>query len=190
MNLLECVTRRGEVDGRPVVVFDGLVDAAEITHLTGMLERSPFARTEGARPETRQFLHWVINLDPPVAHGLPIYAPSMAAAELVGGRRYRDYRSYCNYASFGDVLLSHVDAAPAAGEFTALWFLSAEWDLEWGGETLFFDKNRDAAFVVSPRPGRLAIFDGSILHCGRPPTRICHVPRFTFAYKLAPLPES
>ena len=53
-----------------------------------------------------------------------------------------------------------------------------------GGETLFFDSKQDAAFVVSPRPGRLCIFDGTLLHCGRPPSRICFSPRYTFAYKL------
>jgi SM-20-related protein len=38
--------------------------------------------------------------------------------------------------------------------------------------------------VVSPRPGRLVIFDGSIPHAGRPPSRICHAPRYTLAYKF------
>jgi len=182
------LTRRGEVDGRSVAVFDGLVDPAEIGKLAQMLEQSPFTRTESARPETRQYRHWVINLEPAVAQALPLLAPSLAAALLVSGRRHREYRAYCNYAAYGDVLLTHTDAQPGAEEFTALWFLSSEWNLEWGGETLFFDAKGDAAFVASPRPGRLVIFDGRITHCGRPPTRICHASRFTFAYKLERVP--
>jgi len=44
----------------------------------------------------------------------------------------------------------------------------------------------DAEAVVSPKPGRLVIFDGSILHAGRPPNRSCYAPRYTLAYKLEP----
>lgn len=188
MDIAQRLVRRGEVEGRPVAVFDGLLDPRELAKLVAMLEQSPFTRTETARPESRQYRHWVINLAPEVGRGLALLAPALAAARLVSGREYRDYRSYCNYAAFGDVLLTHTDAQPGADEFTALWFLSTEWNAEWGGETLFFDSKGDAAFVVSPRPGRLAIFDGSITHCGRPPTRICHASRFTFAYKLERVP--
>lgn len=188
MNIAGRMTRRGEVEGRPVAVFDGLIDPAEVSKLTLMLDQSPFTRSESARPETRQYRHWVINLAPEVGRGLPLLAPSLAAAELIGGRRYREYRAYCNYAAYGDVLLTHTDAQPGADEFTALWFLATEWNMEWGGETLFFDSKGDAAFVASPRPGRLVIFDGSITHCGRPPTRICHTARYTFAYKLERVP--
>jgi hypothetical protein len=37
---------------------------------------------------------------------------------------------------------------------------------------------------VSPRPGRLLLFDGAIRHAGKPPNRNCPVARFTFAIKL------
>lgn len=183
------LVRRGEVEGRLVGVFDGLLDPREVQRLVKSFEASPFARTESARPDTREHRHWVLNLSPEVGRGLSMLPPSLAAVQwLTGGRPYRDYRSYCNYASFGDVLLTHTDAQPGSDEYTALWFLCDEWSMEWGGETLFFDSKGDVAFAVSPRPGRLAVFDGSITHCGRPPTRICHAARYTFAYKLERVP--
>ena len=189
MSIRERLVRQSAVGGQPVAVFDGLVDPRELATLVQRLEQSPFTHTESARPDTRQHRHWVLNLAPEVGRSLPLLAPSLAAAELIsGGRQYRDYRSYCNYAAYGDVLLTHTDAQPGADEFTALWFLSLEWNPEWGGETLFFGANGDAEVVVSPRPGRLMIFAGSIPHCGRPPTRICYAPRFTFAYKLERAP--
>ena len=80
------------------------------------------------------------------------------------------------------------DAQPGSDEFTALWYLCEHWDTEWGGETLFFDAAGDAQFVCSPRPGRLVLFDGAIRHAGRPPSRICYVPRYTFAIKLERVP--
>lgn len=181
--------RRGAVDGRVVAVFDDLLEPRELRRLVQSFDASPFTRTESARPDSRQYRHWVLNLAPEVGHGLPLLAPSLAAAaHITEGKRYREYRSYCNYAAFGDVLLTHTDAQPGSDELTALWFLCTEWNAEWGGETLFFNSKGDAEFVASPWPGRLVIFDGSITHCGRPPTRNCHAARFTFAYKLERAP--
>ena len=91
------------------------------------------------------------------------------------GERYPPYRVYTNYASFGDTLLTHVDAVPDARELTALWFLCEQWDTEWGGETLFYDDAGDAQIAVSPKPGRLLLFDGAIRHAGKPPNRNCNV---------------
>jgi hypothetical protein len=38
--------------------------------------------------------------------------------------------------------------------------------------------------AMPPRPGWLAVFDGELLHAGRPPNRNCYMPRFTLALKL------
>lgn len=186
MDVASTLVRRGMVDGRPFAVFDGLLNAADIARMVQSLDQGSFTHDESARPDAQQFRHWVVNLTPEVAHALPLYAPTLAAAAMVAGdgSRYRDYRAYCNFASFGDVLLTHTDAQPGTREMTALWFLCREWNLEWGGETLLFNAQQDAEQVVSPRPGRLLVFDGSILHAGRPPQRICHMPRYTLAYKL------
>ena len=180
------LTRRGTVEGRPFAVFDGLLGATDIARMVQSLDQGSFTHDESARPDTQQFRHWVVNLTPEVARALPLHAPTLTAAALVAGdgSRYRDYRAYCNFASYGDVLLTHTDAQPGTHEMTALWYLCREWNHEWGGETLLFNAQQDAEQVVSPRPGRLLVFDGSILHAGRPPQRICFVPRYTFAYKL------
>jgi len=116
---------------------------------------------------------------------MPFAAPTMAAvAAHAPAMAYRPYRSYVNVAHYGDMLFSHVDCVEGAGELTALWYVCDQWDHEWGGETVFFDRQRDVRAAVSPRPGRLVLFDGDILHAGRPPNRNCHAPRFTLAVKL------
>lgn len=58
--------------------------------------------------------------------------------------------------------------------------------MEWGGETLFHDSDMDAVAVVTPKPGGLVVFDGSITHVGRLPNRVCYAPRYTLAFKLEP----
>lgn len=178
--------RHGQVDGHDIWVFDGLVD--RVGTMVEALNRAPFTRTERATPET-QHRHWVREMDLRGLASLPLHQATLSAiASVVSGRAYRAYRAYTNYASYGDVLMIHTDCRPDADEYTALWFLAEEWDADWGGETVFFDGNRDAQFIVTPRPGRLALFHGAIAHAGRPPTRICYAPRYTFALKLEPVP--
>ena len=112
--------------------------------------------------------------------------PATAAviAELRPNERYQPYRAYTNFAAYGDTLLTHVDALPSARELTALWFVCERWETDWGGETLLYTDDGDAEIAVSPRPGRLLLFDGAIRHAGKPPNRNCQVARFTFAIKL------
>ena len=183
------ITRRGSVAGRDIVVCDGLVPEAELGAYVEALARAPFTRTEVAKPETAEYKHWVSEMPLANVAKLPLWAATeRAALAMRPGERYRPYRAYTNFASYGDMLYTHTDCLPDQRELTALWFLATRWDPEWGGETMFFDAAGDALFCASPRPGRLVLFDGAIPHAGRPPSRICFVPRYTFAIKLEPVP--
>lgn len=176
------------IDGREIRVYDGLLQADDVYRLTGAMESSAFTRNEVARPDTAEVRHWAVNISLEEAVKLPVYAPTlMAAADYCRQeRKYEIYRCYCNHASFGDMLFTHTDCEPGAVALTALWYIAPQWDVEWGGETLFYNSGQDAEAVVSPKPGRLVIFDGAITHAGRPPNRICYMPRYTLAFKLEP----
>lgn len=175
--------RHGRIGSADIWVFDGLLSS--VTAMVQALDRAPFTRTEVATPESAQYRHWAAEMDLRVLANLPLHRATMAAMQSVmPERRYRAYRAYTNFAAFGDVLLIHTDCLPGADEYTALWYLANEWDADWGGETLFYDEHRDAQFVVTPKPGRLVLFHGSIPHAGRPPARHCHVARYSFAMKL------
>jgi SM-20-related protein len=180
-------SRRHLVDGREVRIYDGLLSRQDILALTAMFDDAAFTRTESARPETAAVRHWVLNIPLDTGTKLPVYAPMLEAMrDIAGGTAYRGYRCYCNHSSFGDMLFTHTDCQPGSREYTALWYIAPEWDVEWGGETVLFNKDQDAEVAVSPRPGRLLIFDGNILHAGRAPSRVCYAPRYTLAYKLEP----
>ncbi|MGA9851772.1 MAG: 2OG-Fe(II) oxygenase [Gammaproteobacteria bacterium] len=184
-------TRRHSIEGREVRVYDNLLVANDIHGLTAALEGGAFTRNEYAKPETAGFRHWVLNIPLETATKLPIYQPTlMAAGEFFGETAYKIYRCYCNHAAYGDMLFTHTDCLPGAKGLTALWFIAPEWNVEWGGETLFFDSSMDAQVAVSPKPGRLVLFDGTLTHVGRPPNRICYAPRYTLAFKLEPLNKS
>jgi len=178
-------TRTAAVDSRDIFVFDDLVPVEESARYFAALSQASFTRTESARGDSRDLLHWVCEMP---LENLPRTSLWQATQSVVAAVRpdtpYRPYRVYTNFSSFGDTLLTHVDALPDARELTALWFLSERWDTEWGGETLFYDASGDAQIAVSPKPGRLLLFDGAIRHAGKPPNRNCHVARYTFAIKL------
>lgn len=183
--------REGTVDGLPVRVIDGLMNVAESTRLFQTFQNTAFVRNEFARPEVDMFRHSVCNIELQACRRMPLFGYTMEALKQTLAERgpHRCYRAYCNMANYGDMLFTHTDSQPGQPELTALWFLAPPWDVEWGGETLLFNSEGDAEFVVSPRPGRLLLFDGRIRHAGRAPNRICVVPRFTFALKLEPDPS-
>ena len=94
------------------------------------------------------------------------------------------YASYVNTLKFGDMPGIHVDAPYFVEDnMTVLVYLNAEWMPNWGGETIFYDHNLDAAKVVSLKPGRVVMFDGRIPHTGRAPNRITPYNRYILAYK-------
>lgn len=177
--------RTANVEGRDVFVFDELVPPEECTRYFRAITQAAFTRTETARTDIADTRHWVCEM--PLGN-LPRtslwQATERAVAAVRPGENYLPYRVYTNYASFGDLLLTHVDAQPELRELTALWYLCESWDHEWGGETLFYDSAGDAQIAVSPKPARLLMFDGAIRHAGKPPNRNCPVGRYTFAIKL------
>jgi hypothetical protein len=178
-------TRTASVEGKDIAVFDDLVPVEEVARYYAAISHAAFTRTETARPEATDHRHWVCEMP---LQNLPRTSLWDATQRAIAGvrphERYQPYRCYTNFASYGDVLLTHVDSPPGARELTALWFLCDRWDTEWGGETLFFDSSGDARIAVSPKPARLLLFDGAIRHAGRPPSRNCLVSRYTFAIKL------
>jgi hypothetical protein len=182
------LTRFLEVDGHPVRVYDGLVALPLVKQLTDALLSANFVRSEVARQETAAFRHWAVDIPLETAPQLAIYEPTLTALrDFAGCADYKVFRCYCNHAAYGDMLFTHTDVQPGQKGLTALWYIAPEWNVEWGGETLFYNSDMDAEVAVSPRPGRLVIFDGSIAHVGRPPNRVCYAPRYTLAFKLVPV---
>ena len=176
---------------RKLKVHDNLLPIEDIRNIHNALLQAGYSKSEYARPETSDFRHWATDIDLEIAQSMPIFNPTMIALDSFSvGSSYKLHRAYVNVASYGDMLYSHFDCEPGAGEITALWYISEKWNHEWGGETVFFDDHKDIRAAVLPRPGRLALFDGDILHAGRPPNRICFSPRYTLALKFKPIKTS
>lgn len=176
--------REISIDGRLLRIFDGhLPDVGEYVQA---LARAGFTRSEFARPETAAFQHWATEVKIDSLIRQSIFGLTRQAVEGFASTShgYRPYRAYTNVAFYGDMLFTHTDCLPEQNDLTALWYLCDSWDVEWGGETVFFDAQDEIAYAVLPKPGRLVVFDGAIKHAGRPPARICYTPRYTFAIKF------
>lgn len=66
---------------------------------------------------------------------------------------------------------------------TLVYYANNVWDINWGGHTLFMDDNlNEPEYTCLFKPGRVAIFDGSIPHMIMTPVAPCH--RFTFAMQF------
>ena len=78
------------------------------------------------------------------------------------------YSSYINVLREGNDPGIHVDAPYFCPDNkTVIVYLNPNWDPQWGGETIFYDHNLDAKYIVAPKPGRVVIFDGRIPHVAR-----------------------
>ncbi len=182
-------SRQLSVDGRPLGIFDGHLH--NVGEYVSVLARAAFTRTEVARPDTAGYKHWATEIKIEALVRQQIF--DLTRRAVMGfptgpGLGYRPYRAYTNVASYGDMLFTHTDCLPEQHDLTALWYVCEEWDVEWGGETVFYDANDEIACAVRPRPGRLVVFDGAIKHAGRPPSRICYAPRYTLAIKFERVP--
>jgi len=177
-------SRSYEIDGKPLRVFDDLLP--NVAEYVAALSCAAFTRTEVARPDTSGYRHWATEIRIEALVQQPIYELTQRAVLGFTGSRhgYGPYRAYTNVASYGDMLFTHTDCLPDQHDLTALWYLCESWDLEWGGETMFYDADNEVACAVTPRPGRLVVFDGAIKHAGRQKNRICYTPRYTMAIKF------
>ena len=93
-------------------------------------------------------------------------------------------RAYVNYSVSSNVDRLHTDAY-RENEYTILIYANKYWDLDWGGETLFYDSiTLEIITAVKPVPGRIVLFKGNIPHSARPPQIHCPYPRYTIALKF------
>ena len=103
---------------------------------------------------------------------------------LFPDERFSDQRAYVNCSVYGDSYYLHRDCAAQEPNVTALYYANPEWQPDWGGEIIYYNDEEDAELAITPRPGRLVIARGAVLHRGNVPARNCSEERYTLAYKL------
>lgn len=90
-------------------------------------------------------------------------------------------RAYVNAFKPNEISFPHTDESAE----TIIIYCNKNYDIAYGGETVFFNDDGDADKIVTPRFCRAVRFPGQTVHCARAFNSLSpHDYRFTIAYKL------
>jgi len=144
---------------------------------------------------TIAFGHWHIeyNLSPERsinenALGIEEYVPPilLEAWNYIKTNHLPDYRlirCYCNAHTFGTEGHPHYDSN-RDGDRTVVIYLNKKWDCSMGGETMFYEDNREEVIHAElPKRNKAVIFPGNILHTATGVARLCPDLRMTLMFK-------
>jgi SM-20-related protein len=176
------ITRQTSIDGKPLTVVDDLFSAEQIASLHRLLTRMPYHLNDYDTEDTRYALHWKAELLIPFALSTPVLQECAALKALLFPDDASTLaRAHVNLMLYGDAQYPHTDTQTAG--ITVLYYANPEWREKWFGETVFYDAGRESVAAVSPRPGRVVMFDARIIHRAGVPSRECFLPRMTVAFK-------
>lgn len=177
------IIRVGQDD---VHVFDDVVPTNEQQRIDSFCRMLPFTRIryayrDSAESEFRHDHQWVHPVSQDESPFLPIrqlheLAEEATAASLTPGR------VHINCIQPGDPRHPHIDDTTGR-VVVAVYFANAEWQNDWMGELTFFDDDGTAQ-VISPRPRRAIVFNGTLLHRGGVPVTGCPEVRYAIAHKF------
>ena len=176
--------RKSLISGRELFVCDNMVDSMMVQQVGALVRTLHYVRKEKSRPGVPG-LAAVSDIPAERIPADPFLRGVRQTVErLFPGETFSDQRAYVNCSVYGDGYYVHRDCAPQEPHVTALYYANLEWQPDWGGETIYYTDEEEAELAVMPRPGRLLIARGAILHRGNVPTRVCYEERYTLAYKL------
>ena len=176
--------RKSMISGRELFVCDNLVEDMMVKQVGALVRTLHYVRKEKSRPGVPG-LAAVCDIQPERIAADPFLCSLKTTVErLFPGERFSDQRAYVNCSVYGDSYYLHRDCTFQERHVTALYYANFEWQPDWGGETIYYNDEEDAELAITPKPGRLVIARGAILHRGNVPARSCYEERYTLAYKL------
>ena len=176
--------RRSLISGRELFVCDNLVDEMMVKQVGALVRTLHYVRKEKSRPGVPGLAAVSDILAERIAADPFLCSLRQTVERLFPNERFSDQRAYVNCSVYGDSYYLHRDCAAQEQHVTALYYANPEWQPDWGGETIYYDDEEDAELAITPRPGRLVIARGAVLHRGHVPARHCYEERYTLVYKL------
>jgi hypothetical protein len=171
---------------RRFFIVDNFLDPAASAAVFARVRNLGFTLNDSDRADTHEYNHFKhdFEIDPPrtdpVMQLLADRARDLLRSQGIDCGPV--YRVYANLNMFGDFQFAHEDG----DGWTALLLANPEWKEDWGGEFIAYaGEGVPYDYAVSPRPGRLLLFDAMILHRGGVPSKFCHEPRISIAIKFA-----
>ena len=184
MASIEPKIRKSLISGRELFVCDNLIEPMMVKQVSTLVRTLHYVRKEKSRQDVPGAAA-VSDIPPEKVAADPFLRGLRQIVErLFPDEQFSDQRAYVNCSVFGDSYYAHRDCAAQEQHVTALYYANLEWSLDWGGETIYYNDDEDAELIILPRPGRLVVARGAVLHRGCVPTRSCYEERYTLAYKL------
>jgi hypothetical protein len=184
MTSAEPKIRKSLISGRELFVCDNMVDPMMVKQVATLVRSLHYVRKEKSRPGVPG-LAAVSDIPVERISADPfLYGLRQTVERLFPDEQFSDQRAYVNCSVYGDGYYVHRDCVAHEQHITALYYANLEWQPDWGGETIYYNDEQDAELAITPRPGRLVIARGAVLHRGNVPTRNCYEERYTLAYKL------
>lgn len=183
-------TRRLIVDNKLIVIEDDVEYDTEFTEFETYIKQSAaFTPSQSdsyvANDTVGPF--WVFNIDPEK------FSKSLLANQLLdkinnyfGKNIWVLTEARVNSTQYGDSGFIHKDGTNGfTNTITCLIYLNDNWKPDYFGETVFYNDLEDACAISSLKYKRLVMFDGSINHSFRSPSRICNQKRLIMVAKYA-----
>ncbi|XP_033642095.1 uncharacterized protein LOC117302311 [Asterias rubens] len=163
-------------DGRPVVVFDDVLDYRLLVAWEQYIHLGGIWRFQNGYSENSG-ISWTATFDAGVFKNSETGRRILSLVKSLpkhhgkgsGDGEYKPYKVVCNILRRGDVIKVHRDADKAEGEFTAILYLNQLWRQNDYGDLLLYE-DRDIFSTVSPKFNRVIIWDSSIEYLTRPPS--------------------
>jgi len=105
----------------------------------------------------------------------------LALIEQAVKKKLQVLRIYANGQTHGQPGSTHKDDEDPSC-YTFIFYVNPEWNVEWGGETVFLTQT--GMLAVTPEPNAGIFFQSNISHFGRDPSRHYNGLRVTVAFKL------
>jgi len=176
--------RKSMVSGRELYICDGMVEPIMLQQIGNLVRTMHYVRSEKSRAGVPGLVAVCDIAAETIASDTFLRGLRKTMERLFPEEQFTDQRAYVNCSVYGDSYYIHRDCLAHERHVTALYYANLEWQPDWGGETIYYNDEEDAQFAISPRPGRLVIARGAILHRGNVPSRNCYEERYTLAYKL------
>ncbi|WP_157202098.1 2OG-Fe(II) oxygenase [Massilia sp. Root335] len=113
-------------------------------------------------------------------------SPVHALWEILSKDQLRGHiplRVYANAHTYGVEGHIHADSTDEENYFTTIYYAHDIWRKNWAGDITFYSDDDEVIKSISPQPGRIVLFPGSILHKAQAPSRECPELRVSIVIK-------
>lgn len=164
-------------------VEDNLVNFCQQEYLFGFCKNSKYSFGHSSSSNSADMSRFVCYLTEEEFGSLELHTIVNDIAEKYDLGDLEIIRSYINVYNMSTYLSCHTDDQEE-DSITFLYYANPTWEVDWGGETVFYDSHKqEIVKSVLPKPGRIVFFNSTIPHASRPSTINALQQKFTIAIK-------